>query len=433
MNLEVGSLKPLLFLALIVIAVLLRAGNLGGFHPMDADEKSWLMVGVSLLNERVPSSWSLFSHLGVAREAGCGQVMTPFLAHPPLFGLLIGGWARLTGQDDWCNFNWALIRVPMIIISVLTISVTYLLVKKLFGGRLALFTILAFVFFPSHIVTSRIVAAEHLVGLLLILGLYLFVLFETIETEYKRKMAGAGMVFLCVVSLLIKLSAIVIPATLVFLALYKRRWSLGVVLLGAALGSVLLLAGYGYYYSWDIFYNSMIAHHDRPQNFWNFWSLFTSLNIGNYGFYDPSIIVGLIGSLALAARKRSRKGIYIFAPLFIFSFLFLYVAPFEAYGWYKYAVYPLIAVGLGYVFCQLFKQRKVYMFLFLPLLSIMLQNSGVLDSQTDKRIMVLMFYGIVTIALLLRNRLLVLKPAFLALLLFMFALEVLWVSRTLGL
>ncbi len=433
LGLENKSFKPLLFLVLIVIAVLLRAGNLGEFHPIDPDETSWLMVGTSLIATGEPTGWTIFQ--GVYFNAGVNAeaLVTPYLDHPPLFSLIVGGWAYALGETDMKKLNWELVRIPMIVISILTIIFTYLFVRRAFGNTLAVFVLLAFVFFPSHVVTSRIIAAEHFIGLLLMIGLYLFVVFETTENSRVKRIMAMMMALLCVVSLMVKLSAVIIPATLCLLALYKRRWRLLATLMLASIVSLLVLLGYGYYYNWEAFVGIFQSHSGRGQNFAHFWTFFTKLNIGHRGFFDVSIIVGLVGMIGLIIEERvEKRGIYIYIPFLVVSFLFLYVAPGIAYGWYKYLFYPLIAVGLGHVFAQLYRGRYEYLVLFLPMLSMMLQHSRVLDDQMKRRLMVMLFYGLPTLTLLLGGRFLRLKPVFLSFLTLLFLFETLWFLRELG-
>jgi hypothetical protein len=432
---KVGSLKPLLFLVLIIIAVLLRSVNLGEFRPanLGPDEQSWLMVGTSLIETGTPTAWTIFYGTYWAAGINTSATVTPYLDHPPLFSLLVGGWAYWLGEMNMGSLNWELVRIPMIVISVLTIIFTYLFVRRAFGYTEATFVLLAFVFFPSHVVASRIIAAEHFIGLLLMLGLYLFAVFETTKNKRIKQEVGEIMVILCAVSLMIKLWAVVIPGTLCFLALYRRRWKLSVMLILATLVSVLIFAGYGYYYNWEAFVGILKAHQDQAQTFAHFWTFFTKLDIGYFGFFDVSIIVGLIGIIGLAIEKGIKgRGIYVFVPFLVISFLFLYVATGMAYGWYKYLLYPLIAVGLGHVFAQLYRGRYEYLVLFLPMLSMMMQNSNILNDQMDRRFILFIFYGLPVLTLLLRGRFLQLKSVFLSLLIFLFIFEVLRVTSVLG-
>ena len=420
-------------LLLLVVAVLLRAGKLSEFRPSELDEKSWLMVGVSLFDTGVPSAWTIYDEVYGPAGALFGPVVKPYLDHPPLFSLFVGGWAYLLGENNPENFHWGLVRWPMIGIALASILVTFLFVRRVFGVAQALLTLSAFVFFPSHIIASRIIAPEHLIGLFVILGLYLYAVYEQTERRRVRLLSVVFLSLLCGTALLLKLSGIVVPAMLILMACYRRRMRLAFGLTIAAGASVLIFAGYGYYYNWDLFIDLLVAHRNRAQSFSHFWTLFTGLDVGHFGFFDPSIIVGLIGALSLAARRRLEgKGLYLFAPLLVFSFLFLYIAPWEAYGWYKYAIYPLIAVGLGYVFRQLYQERIVFLILLLPLLSMMLQHSEILDNQSDRRIMIIVYYALAVWPLLFRNRFLQTKPVFVSLLIHLFFFEAVWALRVLG-
>jgi len=434
-GLRTEAFKLLLFLGLITIALLLRTVNLGEFHPIDLDEKTWLMVGTSLIDTGQPTTWSIF--VGAYSKAGADintESVTPYLDHPPLFSLLVGGWAHFWGETDTNNLNWELVRVPMIVISLATIILTYLFVRRAFGKTMALFTLTAFVFFPSHVISSRIIAAEHMIGLLLMLGLYLFAVFATTKNERVKKVTGGAMIFLCLVSLLFKLSAIVVPATLCFLALYKRQWKLGTALSLASLASVLIYMGYGYYYNWEAFVNVLFAHQVRPQSFVHFWTIFTLLDIGHFPFWDPSIIIGLAGAVGLVAAspRKNDNRMYIFIPLLFNSLLFMMIAPVEAYGWYKYSLYPLMAIGLGYVFFQLYKQRVAWYILFLPLLGLMLQNSGLVGNQFGMRLIVIIIYLLLLLSIIFRDKFLHLREVFLPLLFLLFVFEIVWTLRVLG-
>ena len=114
------------------------------------------------------------------------------------------------------------------------------------------------------------------------------------------------------------------------------------------------------------------------------------------------------------------------------SFLFLFVAPVELYGWYKYTLYPLVAIGLGFVFAQLWNERVVYLSLFLPLLAMTLQESEILYEQTDRKIALVVFYAAAVIPLLIRLGPLRLRTGFAALLLLLFAIEAVWIAKVLG-
>ena len=417
----------------LAIACALRSAHLADFHLIDHDEISWLLSGKALLDTGTPSGWTIYHAAYAAHGATDSSNVTPYLDHPPLFALGIGLWAKFVGQSEPWQPDWRLVRLPMIAISLLSILAAWAFVKRAFGTLQANFTLLAFAFLPSHVVTSRLIAPEHLIGLFLTLGMYAFVAHGEAETPRLRRRWLLAMASLSIAAPLLKLSGIVVPATLVFAALTLRRIRLAATLMACAVASLGLFAAYGATYDWDLFVALLEAHAERAQTFAYFWSIFTHLDIGHYPFFDVSLIVGVFGALSLALRSESRPvGHLLVAALVVFSFLFLYVAPVELYGWYKYALYPLIAIGLGHVFNELYQGRVVFLVLFLPLLAMMLQQSEILYEQDARRNALIVLYGIVMAAVLIRRGPFQLRYALLSLLALLFAIEAVWVSKVLG-
>lgn len=420
---------------LLVIGLLLRTGHLETFRPIGHDELSWIYVGDSLLRTGVPTSWSYFPHPYASVDIGCDVVVTPMLEYPPLFALFIGTWSLFTGALDWCAMSWEFVRIPMIAIAFLVMFFTYLLARRLFGEVVALFSLLAFTFFPSHVITSRFVIPEHFIGLLLILGLYCYTFFVSTQQVGVRYLMLVFMTLLSIAAPLSKFWGFAVPGSLVLLSAFYRRWHVAALLSVASLVSGVLLMLYGYYYDWDVFRDAMYMQHGRAASLVHFWTLFTKLDIGWFEFYDPSIIFGMIGALLLVATSWSGKeerGMYVFAPLFNVSFVLSYLAPYEAWGWYKYFVYPLLALGMGFIFAQLYRGQFAYYILFLPLLLVMLQHSGIMPSQLDRQDMVIVLYALTAFSLLLPHRTLASRALFLSLLALLVTFEVVWAGRILG-
>jgi len=430
-----GVRKPsylsLAIVVLLLIGAVLRLYYIENLHTVEPDEMLWLDAGTSLLREGVPTSWTIRwpYHNWEAYDRVDGGTVTPWLDHPPLYALMSGGWAMLTGQGEAIEIAWGLQRLPMALVSVLTIFFTYLFVKKVFGNPLALFVLLAFTFFPSEIIASRFALAENVVPLFLMLGLYaLAVYLEAASVDVKRLSFGVVAV-MCFAAPLLKLSGAVVPLTIIlFLFLTKRYW-LGLKMVGATLAAVGSFVIYAWYYSWGVFVGAQKAHMLREHSFEHFWTLFTKLDVGNYTLVDPSVIVGFIGLVALVLLEAGQeRRMYVFSAVFVLSFLLLYISPVEAYVWYKYPLYPLLALGLGYVFYGLYLEKVAYLILFLPMVGMMLQHSLLFDSQSSRKVAIIFFYGLSVLPLLTGNKLIRLKHVFVVLLLVMFLFQLVWVE-----
>ena len=430
----------------LLLALILRGVNLGEFRPIGPDELTWLMVGESLLTTGVPETWSLYRYVysyppsEQVAEIYIGGVslwpsVRPYLDHPPLFSLVIGKWALMTDSFSAADrsIKWEIVRLPMLGVAIMTLGLTYFLVKRLWGQGQAFFTLLAFSFFPSHLVTSRFITPEHALGMLLVLALYLFVLFEASNSVVKRRWLLIGLALISIVAPLLKLFGVVVPLTLMLLALWRRRFRVVVLISMLLLASLGLYAWYGYHFGWRLFMAVMQAHHDQTQSMVHFWTLFTRLDVGHYQFFDPSMIVGLIGILALVVQPGKRKvGEYLFAPLLVISLLFIYIAPVYFWGWYKYLIYPFVAIGLGHFFWRLYRAEWIYLFLFIPLLGVMIEQAGLVDSQSYRRSLMVMLYLLFIIVTTGAWRPVVSRGVFVAALVVLFASEVIWVLRVLG-
>ncbi|MEK7499544.1 MAG: phospholipid carrier-dependent glycosyltransferase, partial [Patescibacteria group bacterium] len=333
----------------IIIGLCVRTQNLGALHPFENDEQSWLLMGTSLLQQGIPVSWTVFwdkyPTTEIFRYGGLEQlVVTPFLDHPPLFGLFIGAWAALTGNNTYRPLDWMALRMPMIALAMGTILFTGLFINKLFHSTLASVTAIVFLFFPAHIVASRFIAAEHAIAFLFMLSLYVFAVFDSENNKNTPKAALCiTIIALCSgMAILLKLSGIVLPATIIFLSLFRKNWLLlGVTLLATSI-SISLFLLYGNYYDWGIFTSVLSGHSTRPQSFWHFWSIFTQMDIGNFTMRDPSFIAGMIGLFTLLTNTNIawEKRLTLFVPLLNLSLVFLFVAPVESYGWYKFIWFP---------------------------------------------------------------------------------------------
>lgn len=439
-----GRALFILVIIALAVGVGVRTQRLGALRPYDSDERVWILQGAMLLKTGAPAAWTRYWEkyppAFTTAFGGQNQVMvSPFLDHPPLFGLAMGAWAMATGNDTAAPFNWALLRLPMITLALGTLVFTWLFVRRLFTPVQAAITAVAFAFFPAHSIASRFIVAENAIAFLLILGLYAFAMTATAERQHTRqaKLATAIIAVICIIAIWLKLSAIIIPATLGLLALLKKNWRLFTIITAATLVSLVLFVLYGAYYDWSIFRDVLAGHLDRQQSFWHFWSVVTQMDLGNYQFSDPSIIVGFIGLFTLLANQEIPwdRRLYVFAPLFMLSLLFLQIAPVESYGWYKYVWFPLLAIGLGYVFTELVKGRMAYYVLLLPFIALALERSNIITIHAYRKMAVMILYGLVVAAIIAAQRFpkqKILAVTGVASLAILFLLELTWISTVLS-
>ncbi len=383
-------LSNIFLAAIIIFALFLRVLNLSQPSLIELDEKGWIINGVSILETGRPRSWTMFWETYPAADfypigGGYEAVVEPFLDHPPLFSVLIGAWTKVVGIKE--SFNWQLVRLPMLAIAGVTIFLTALLAARIFDQRDRLLAGLSLAILPTHILASRYVAAESAIALLLIASLLL----TGNYLENKRKnWSLLGLLILGFMAPLLKLTGIAVPLCAMLIFFSRRQYRPTMVIAGGLLLSLAVIIGYGYLFDGTLFWQIMAQHSQRPQTFWNFFSLFNQIDLGNFSVPDPLFILGLIGSFAVAV-KQIKNQVFLTVPLIIITGLLLAVAPVEMYGWYKYLIFPWVALGLTYVWREFFNGKFAWSILLTPSVLVLMQNVFDLGSLARKFLLLLAF------------------------------------------
>lgn len=385
-NKHYTSLLVVVLIGIIFLGTFVRLVNLPAFNFIKADEETWLLSGLSLLKTGEPESWTAFwetydqyywSYAGGETRV----VVRPYLDHPPLFQLFMGGWAVVTGNNGDVAFDWMVLRIPMILIAMLTIITTSFFVSKVFSFEWGAFTLFSFIVIPSHIVSSRIIAAEHLIALLLV-GTLLACYWQVTQYSEKKPHTMSWPLFLILLlsflAPLLKLSGIVVPLV-AGLILLSRKQYFATLFVGVSLVlSIFAFVLYGCYYDCNLFWSVMQQHGLRPQTFEYFFTLFSKPDLGYYQLNDPMMLLGLVGSLVaiftLEEKEDRPVKIFLLAPWVGILFLFMTLAPVELYGWYKYMVFPLVAIGLGFVWQRFLKGEYAWGLLIVPAALLLFEN-----------------------------------------------------------
>jgi hypothetical protein len=390
-----GRFRTVLLTVGILLIVGLAAGirsiNLDKLDTIQNDEETWVLSGISLIQKGYPESWTVFwetygeyhwSYIGGKQRV----VVHPYLDHPPLFQLLMGGWAHVTENASRAPFDWTVLRIPMILVGMLTIVGTSLWVYHAYSTQWAIFTAASYIVLPTHILATRIIAAEHILALLLVVVVVALVKF--LENGVQKRYAVGLLMFVCLVVFiapLIKLSGIVIPLVAGSILIAHKKYRATLAVIGSALVGVGLYSAYGCYYDCTLFWSILQQHGSRPQTFWYFFTLFSKPDIGYFELEDPFFIVGLVGSLfaAISASTEIPEGkkIFLRSVWLACMAIFLVLAPIELYGWYKYVLFPLAAIGLGYSWLQIFRGQYLWSILIIPAILVSFENIFIFESQ----------------------------------------------------
>lgn len=368
--------------ACFIIGILLRTAYLDRLHSIDDDERVWILHGTSLLLDHQPKAWTAFWNHYPSYESfffgGKKQTtVTPFLDHPPLFACAIGKWAIITNNYGPSEFNWKILRAPMIFISLLTIVITSLLATQLFNKQTGLLTFISFIFLPIHVFSSRMIVAENVLVFLLVSSLVLQLYYQQTKSKFSKQTIFVALGVISFISPLIKQSGIIIPLSIIIPAIAHRHHKLITLAINTAITSILTQIVYANHYDLKLFFELMYTHASRPQSFWHFFTLFAKPDLGYWSIPDPMLIIGYISSLAalFSYQFKPQMKIYWVTAWFLICFILILVAPVEVYGWYKYISFPLAAIGLGYIWSQLLKRKLEWAILIIPASLVLIENT----------------------------------------------------------
>ncbi|MDJ0670470.1 MAG: glycosyltransferase, partial [Microcystis sp. M53598_WE2] len=126
-----------LFLGVLItgLGFILRYYQYDSLPPYNwtQDEFAFAWSGMSLIQEGVPTSWSFlgptddFLVTVWEKTAVRYRFVTPWFDHPPLFGLIVGMTAILSGAKEFFDCSLTVIRIPSLVFGTLSIFLLYLL------------------------------------------------------------------------------------------------------------------------------------------------------------------------------------------------------------------------------------------------------------------------------------------------------------------
>lgn len=340
----------IIILALILgIGTWIRSVNLSVWPREGAtfDEFAWTFQGLSIITKGVPTSWSPHSAYTNRREWYNPQgahfvLVTPYLEHPPLFGLVAGGFAYLEGIRDFSQVTIAKIRPLALFLGVLSIIAVFLLGKSVYGTRIGLLASSLYTIVPTVAIGSRLVQNENFFIPLFLLSLY----FANEYTKKPTKGKLVGSVVLSSILPLAKVPWVAAPMSVILLFLIHKRWKeVGVT----AVSTLVCFSGfllYGFMLDSSVFTNLwklQMARYDMA--FDSLFALFRNPLIADRTFVDGWIYFGWAAMIWLLNRDMKKTYPLILGFLAYFA-VYVFAIPNEPlHGWYRYPFYPFLILA----------------------------------------------------------------------------------------
>lgn len=365
-------LKSLLIIAVLILSLYIRFHNYTVYPQRGAtsDEYTYSFLGVSLLTKHEPISWSSFPAYKNVQNLTIKKIyfpiVHPYFDHPPLNGLLVGGWALLFGENTFQKISLETIRLVPIFLGLISSILVFLIGKKLYGFKTGLWALLIFSTVTTFVMNMRVVVAENLLTPILLSSLYLFLRFEkNIKTKHTILLG-----ILCGLGLLTKMLGVVVFLTILYLFLLKKlpRKQL-YILTGIFLVFVLLLFGYGTYYNFDLFLQVQFMQGSRDIGPQTLWLIMLSPTIVNYVFYDAWYFFGMFA--LLCNFSSIKKNMITIAPAFIYLLLLIFTLTQHGHsGWYLIPLFPFMSLAIANMLVESLKSKNFIYFVFLIFIAV---------------------------------------------------------------
>ncbi len=361
------KLLTLLF-GILLLGFFLRVHNLYTWPRFGAtfDEYAWTWQGINIIQKGVPTSWSphpQYEEYKLIRFQNTPfRVVTPFLEHPPVFGIVAGFFALMNGADSMYDVSLQKIRPLAVVLGLLSILLVFLLTKNIYGYKTGLLASLLYATIPTIVIGSRIVQNENF----FIPSFLLALLFTSKYLTTKRKLFRNLAIVICGILILAKIPWIAASISIIGILLFYKKYKDALALMLTAIFALVGFALYGYFYDWNLFINLWKLQANRYDITYNsIFALFQKPFLVDRHYTDGWIVFGWFAFILLLAQDL-KKNIFIVAPIVGYFLIFLAGIPDEAgHGWYRYPFYPFLVMSIALFIKEYFIKNMLLTFFFL--------------------------------------------------------------------
>lgn len=369
---------PLLLAIIVLLGFQIRELGLYKAPRMGAtfDEFAWTWQGMNLIQNKVPTSWSphpQYKNAKVIKHLHTKiRLVTPYLEHPPGFGLVAGAYVMSNGVHDMLDVRIFNFRFLALILGTISILLVYIYAKNLFGESLGLLAALLYAIVPTVAIGSRLLQNENFFIPIWLFGLIL------VQNNVRKRKAIIGYLTCVIAAFLVfcKVPFMAGGVSFIALYLYNKMYKEAILAgVGVAIG-ILLYVSYGFYFDKDLFLGLLQLQTQRYDlTFSNIFSLFEKPFLADRFYTDGWIIWGWF-SFILLISKRIKNSSFVILPLLTYLGIYIAGIPDESgHGWYRYPMYPFLIISIALFFKEYFIKNAVLTFMFFAVVgSSLLQN-----------------------------------------------------------
>ncbi len=290
------------------------------------------------------------------------RLIQPFFDLPPLATFFIALPAKIFGFNDFAQIPHLLVRLPALLISILTLYLSYILAKNLFSKKVAFYTLLVYSFTPFFVFSQRQSYLENfltpvILGSLIALRKYL---------QKPKKIWLAIILATSLIAGWIKVPGFGLFLITCFWLLKNRKIKPFFLNLCFGIISVALYLLYGALINWQGFAFTVFNQAARGIYLSSFVHIFTRPEFYEY-FPDGWYFLNFICMFSLIIQKWHDKKARFLCLNFIFWLFFILLTSGVNNNspWYRYPLFPFLSMATGY-FLNLLMEKSNLM-LMIPL------------------------------------------------------------------
>jgi len=286
-------------------------------------------------------------------EAFGYRISDPWFDHPPLATILIALPARMLGYRDFDQIPHMVVRASALVAALFTLLMTYVLAKELFSRAVGLTALAILTFWPLAAFSSRQSYIENIMTPFWLLSLWLI-------WKLKHKTNIWLLITLIACNFFLSWSKVIGYLSFVVSAFFlwkdKRKQTIYVIAAGVITGLLYLL--YGQLVGGSYFWHNLLNQGGRGAYVTSVFHILNNPEI--YGLIEDGWwYLGWFGLIYMAGGKTKERHYIALAGLLWMTGLFVLAGPQSNSPWYRYPVFPLLAIGAGVLVADWWNNRSI--------------------------------------------------------------------------
>lgn len=343
-----------IFIIVLIFTFILRAHNFDRVPTMGhLEEQMFAWAGINLIERGIPRAWSSldFPERAIVYKGAVDyqggeptvhvNMVEPWLEHPPLFSLLVGSFAHWYQADRDGVIPTSFIRTPLMIASIFTSIMIFLVTRLISGYWTAILAMLIYGVTPILALGSRLAVPENIIALIYLIVIYLLIKFQ-LDQKFKYLFAIPILVGIAGLS---KATGFFPIFLAIYVVLLKHSYKSVLYLFVATLPFVVLFFAYGLYFDKEIFWGITAIQASRPVGFGGLGWFFVSPAYDITELVDGWFIFLLLSAaFFLFSPQESLKRFISLSFIFWIGVVMFSGGETDLLPWYRYPSYPLLAI-----------------------------------------------------------------------------------------